>query len=261
MAIVERLEDFEQGERPRSPRHKYAKDRGDGRSKTGSHKATDDEQSGTRDVTAITKGRRSIREVTSGHKGSNGDSSNSNGEARMGELQMFNAFVQKSKEEAAKGKKSKKRRDLLYVMVDVVGNTQEAHVDTGAILNFMSPRVEWLRLKPTKDGGWFTVVNAKERLAKGVVKNVDLRINEWTGNADFNIIDMDELGVVLGIDFMEKSSTRLNPYCRVMMMVECIPTFKEDSRWSAFLPLRRMQDGVPEDGTEGILLFSYGVVY
>ncbi|KAK3020174.1 hypothetical protein RJ639_046982 [Escallonia herrerae] len=54
---------------------------------------------------------------------------------------------------------------------------------------------------------------------KGVVKNVDLRIGRWTGKKDFNIIDMDELGVVLGMDFMKKLSTALNPYCRVMMMI------------------------------------------
>ncbi|KAK3008559.1 hypothetical protein RJ639_014432 [Escallonia herrerae] len=81
----------------------------------------------------------------------------------------------------------------------------------------MSPRVaEWVGLKPTKDGSWFTVVNAKERPTKGVVKNVDLRIDRWTGKADFNIIDMDELGVVLGMDFMEKSSATLNPYWEMM---------------------------------------------
>ncbi|KAK3015929.1 hypothetical protein RJ639_007696 [Escallonia herrerae] len=46
MVIVQRLEDFKQGERPRSPRHERAKDGGDGRSKSGLPKATDDEQSG-----------------------------------------------------------------------------------------------------------------------------------------------------------------------------------------------------------------------
>ncbi|KAK2968975.1 hypothetical protein RJ640_012429 [Escallonia rubra] len=46
MAIVERLEDFKQGERPRSPRHKRAKDGGDGRSKSGLPNATNDERSG-----------------------------------------------------------------------------------------------------------------------------------------------------------------------------------------------------------------------
>ncbi|KAK2999719.1 hypothetical protein RJ639_023817 [Escallonia herrerae] len=138
----------------------------------------------------------------------------------MGTLQMVNAFVQNSKEETAKEKKSKKRWGLLYAMVDIAKKTQEVLVDTGATHNFMSPRIfKWLGPKPTKDGSWFTIVNAEERPTKGVVKNVDLRTNGWTWKADFNIIDMDELGVVLGIDFMEKLSATLNPYCRVMMMV------------------------------------------
>ncbi|KAK3008410.1 hypothetical protein RJ639_015336 [Escallonia herrerae] len=132
------------------------------------------------------------------HKGSKGDSSSSSGEAHMGALHMVIAFVQKSNEETAKKKNNKKRRGLLYATVDVTGKTQEALVDTGATHNFMSPRVaEWLGLKPTKDGSWFTAVNAEERPTKGVIKNVDLRTGGWTWKADFNIIDMDELGVVL----------------------------------------------------------------
>ncbi|KAK3010011.1 hypothetical protein RJ639_011014 [Escallonia herrerae] len=144
----------------------------------------------------------------------------SDGEACMGALQMVNAFVQKSKEEATKGKSSKKRRGLLYATVDVARKTQEALVDTRATHNFMSPSVaEWLRLKPTKDGGWFMVVNAEDRQTKGVIKNINLRIERWKEKADFNIIDMDELGVVLGMDVMDNSSVILNPYRGVMIMV------------------------------------------
>ncbi|KAK3035998.1 hypothetical protein RJ639_031171 [Escallonia herrerae] len=140
------------------------------------------------------------------HKGSKGYSSSSDGEARMGALQMVNAFVQKSREEAAKEKKSKKSWGLLYPTIDVAEKTQKVLADTRATHNFMSPRVaEWLGLKLTKDGSWFTAVNFEELPTKGVFKNVDLRIDGWTGKKDFNIIDMDELGVVLGMDFMKKS--------------------------------------------------------
>ncbi|KAK3006870.1 hypothetical protein RJ639_015535 [Escallonia herrerae] len=224
MMIVERLGDFKHCERLRSPRHERAKGRGDGRLKSGSPKATDDERNEDEGRPHYRKDcphKGNMIAFLEKHKGSKGDSSSSDEEARMGTLQMVNAFVQKSKEETAKGKKSKKRRNLLYAMVDIAKKTQEALVDTGATHNFMSPRVaKWLGLKPTKDGSWFTAVNVEEQPTKGVVKNVDLRINEWTGNANFNIIDMDELGVVLGMDFMEKLSDTLNPYCGVMMMVE-----------------------------------------
>ncbi|KAK3023114.1 hypothetical protein RJ639_042703 [Escallonia herrerae] len=233
LEMFARLEDFKQRERPRSPRHERAKDGGDGRSKSGLPKTTDDEWSedegrhrhhkgekkherSRKQGDAITRGRRSMREVasrltlvTARLMGCLEEDAST--------VQMVNAFVQKSKEEAAKGKVSKKRRGLLYVTVDVAGKTQEVFVDIGAIHNFMSPRVaEWLGLKPTTDGSWFTAMNAEERPTKGVVKNVDLRIGGWTGKADFKIIDMDKLGVVLGMDFMEKSSATLNPYCEVM---------------------------------------------
>ncbi|KAK3023270.1 hypothetical protein RJ639_044436 [Escallonia herrerae] len=252
MAIVERLQDFKQCERSRSPRHERAKGGGDGRLKSGSPKATDDERNGD-------EGRRRHHKrekkhegsrkqgdshdykahggprggcfycadphyrkdcphkgkmiVFKNHKGSKGDSFSNDGEARVGALQMVNM------KKPPKGKKSKNRYGLLYATVDIVGKTQEVLVDTEAIHNFMSPRVaKWLRLKPTKDGSWFTAVNTKERPTKAIVKNADLRIGGWTGKADLNIIGMDELGVVLGMDFMENSSATLNPYCGLMMM-------------------------------------------
>ncbi|KAK2967883.1 hypothetical protein RJ640_009953 [Escallonia rubra] len=69
MAIVERLKDFKQGERLRSPRHERAKDGGDGRSKNGSPKAIDDEWSGD-------EGRCRRHKEEKNHKGSHkrGDS-------------------------------------------------------------------------------------------------------------------------------------------------------------------------------------------
>ncbi|KAK3042987.1 hypothetical protein RJ639_000964 [Escallonia herrerae] len=184
MAIVERLEDFKQGERPsRSPRHKRANGRGDGRSKSGLPKATDDERSGD-------KGRRRHHKGEKKHEGS----------CKRGYSRDHKAY-------------GGLEEDASTMHVRIMG----VLVDTGATHNFMSPRVaKWFGLKPTKEGSWFTAVYAEERLTKGVVKNVDLRIDGWTGKADFNIIDMDELGVVLWMDFMEKSSTTLNPYCEVM---------------------------------------------
>ncbi|KAK2995273.1 hypothetical protein RJ640_015554 [Escallonia rubra] len=63
MAIVERLEDFKQRERSRSPRHKRAKDGGDSRSKSGSPRQPMMSGVGTRDFGAITRRRRNMREV------------------------------------------------------------------------------------------------------------------------------------------------------------------------------------------------------
>ncbi|KAK3035819.1 hypothetical protein RJ639_034635 [Escallonia herrerae] len=38
---------------------------------------------------------------------------------------------------------------------------------------------------------------------------------------------MDEFGVVLGIDFMEKSSTTLNPYCESDFVTVCVENLHE----------------------------------
>ncbi|KAK2968210.1 hypothetical protein RJ640_017691 [Escallonia rubra] len=146
MVIVERLGDFKQCERPKSPRHERAKDGGDDRSKSGSPKATDDERSGDEGRRRHHKGEKKHGEsrkhgdsrdhkahgglrrecfycacshygkdcphkgkmiaFLEKHKSNKGDSSRSDGEARIGALQMVNAFVQKSKEEGLNGEKN-----------------------------------------------------------------------------------------------------------------------------------------------------------
>ncbi|KAK2999224.1 hypothetical protein RJ639_023579 [Escallonia herrerae] len=189
MVIVVRLEDFKQGKRSRSPRHERAKDGGDGRSKNGSSKATDDE--GSRD-----EGRRRHHKGKKKHEGSRKQGPH------------YRRYC------PHKGKNNKKRRGLPSGCWEESRSTcgyrgyPQLHESKGC-------RVAWAKIK---DESWFTTVNAEERSTKGVVKNVDLRIDGWRGKADFNIIDMDELGVVLGMDFIKKSSTTLNPYCGVMMM-------------------------------------------
>ncbi|KAK2987191.1 hypothetical protein RJ640_016241 [Escallonia rubra] len=135
MVIVERLGDFKQCERPRSPRHERAKDGGDDRSKSGSPKATDDERSGDEGRRRHHKGEKKHGEsrkrgdscdhkahgglrrecfycacphygkdcphkgkmiaFLEKHKSSKGDSSRSDGEARIGALQMSD-FVTES---------------------------------------------------------------------------------------------------------------------------------------------------------------------
>ncbi|KAK2998429.1 hypothetical protein RJ639_022930 [Escallonia herrerae] len=239
MMIVERLEDFKQCERLRSPRHEHAKGRGDGKSKSGSPKATDDEQNGD-------EGRCRHYKREKKHEGSR----------KQGDSRDYKAH---------RGPR-------------------------GGCFYGAGPHCG--RYCPHKE----------------VIKNVDLRIGRWTGKKDFNIIDMDELGVVLGMDFMENSSATLNPYCVVMMMAGkegqpkwMIPLVSKDGanarkgitvlqldeglklcyvewqmgprtyavdmltktitteKWSAFLPLKGMQGGVPEEGIEGILQFPQGV--
>ncbi|KAK3010464.1 hypothetical protein RJ639_011072 [Escallonia herrerae] len=149
MMIVERLGDFKQFERLRSPRHERAKGRGDDRSKNGSPKATDNEWNGD-------EGRCRHYKREKKHEGNR----------KQGDSRDYKAH-------------GGPRGGCFYGAGPHCG-----------------------RYFPHKE----------------VIKNVDLRIGEWTGKKDFNIIDMDELGVVLGMDFMEKSSAMLNPYCVVMMM-------------------------------------------
>ncbi|KAK2996399.1 hypothetical protein RJ639_026251, partial [Escallonia herrerae] len=129
MMIVERLGDFKQCERLRSPRHEHAKGRGDGKSKSGSPKAIDDKRN----------------EDEGRHRHHKGEKKHG-GSRKQGDSRDYKAH-------------GGPREDASMVQVRIAGGK------------------------------------------------------------DFNIIDMDEFGVVLGMDFMKKLSTALNPYCRVMMMI------------------------------------------
>ncbi|KAK3015833.1 hypothetical protein RJ639_006010 [Escallonia herrerae] len=149
MMIVERLGDFKQCERLRSPRHERAKGRGDSRSKSGSPKATDDERNED-------EGRRRQHKGEKKHGGSH----------KQGDSRDYKAH-------------GGLEEDASTVQVRIAG---------GIALTRESSRI-------------------------------------WTGKKDFNIIDMDELGVVLGMDFMKKLSTTLNPYCGVMMMSNQVMKF------------------------------------
>ncbi|KAK2976429.1 hypothetical protein RJ640_001822 [Escallonia rubra] len=77
MVIFERLGDFKQRERPRSLRHERAKDGGDGKSKSGSPKAIDDERSGD-------KVRRRHHKEEKKHEGSRKHGNSRDHKARVG---------------------------------------------------------------------------------------------------------------------------------------------------------------------------------
>ncbi|KAK2999391.1 hypothetical protein RJ639_023517 [Escallonia herrerae] len=210
MMIVERLGDFKQCERLRSPRDERTKDGGDGRSNSGSPKATDDERSGDEGHRRHHKGEKKHEE--SRKQGDSRDHKAHGGlirECFYCEGQHCERYCPHNGKMTAFFKKHKSSKGD--------SSSSEGKAWMATLPNGQC--VHWLGLKPTKDGNWFTAVNAEERQTKGVVKKVDLRIYGWTWKADFNIIDMDDLGVVLGMDFMEKSSATLNPYYGVMMVV------------------------------------------
>ncbi|KAK3014236.1 hypothetical protein RJ639_008169 [Escallonia herrerae] len=200
MEIVERLEDFKQGERPRSLRHKRTKDGGDSRSKSGSPKVTDDEQ--RRD-----KGRCRHHKRENKHEGSCEWGDSRDHKAHAGPIKgcFYCAGLHYRRYSPHKGK--------MIAFLDYV--PQEAQRQQGG---FFQQR---------QGGTHGGIVDGQcvRATDEEVVKNINLRIDGWTRKAHFNIIDMDELGVVLGMDFVEKLSATLNPYCRVMMMAgkDCQP--------------------------------------
>ncbi|KAK3016669.1 hypothetical protein RJ639_006764 [Escallonia herrerae] len=165
MAIVKRLEDFEQRERLKSPRHDRAKDRGDGRSKSGLPKATDDERIGDEGCHRHHKGKKK-------HGGSR----------KQGDSRDYKAH-RGPKGRCFYGADPHYRKDCQH---------------NEKMIMFLDKHKGSKGDSSSSDG----------EAPMGALQM-----------ADFNIINMDELGVVLGMDFMEKSSATFNPYCGVMMMV------------------------------------------
>ncbi|CAN1194168.1 hypothetical protein LINPERPRIM_LOCUS21658 [Linum perenne] len=96
----------------------------------------------------------------------------------------------------------------------------KALIDTGANDNFLDVK-EARRLGITyeKGKGMMKTVNSEATPIYGVARKVQMRLGEWQGEVDFQVVDMDDYPTVLGIEFMDgmdviymaRSSTMLLP--------------------------------------------------
>ncbi|MBA0842299.1 hypothetical protein Goarm_002133, partial [Gossypium armourianum] len=102
-----------------------------------------------------------------------------------------------------------KKRDgeegLMFVDINIASQKRGALVDTRASDLFISEKAaKKLGLSIKKSNKNIKTVNFEEASTVGVVRNVELQIDEWKGNEEFKVIQLDDYDYVLGLNFLDK---------------------------------------------------------
>ncbi|KAM2418624.1 hypothetical protein ACFX1W_025288 [Malus domestica] len=121
----------------------------------------------------------------------------------------------------------------LFVDVKTGDKTTRVLVDTGATHNFMtSEEATRLGLRVTKEPGSVKTVNSAATPIVGVARNVQVDIGTWKGTIDFTIVKMDDYGVVIGLEFMDKVRAFPIPFYNIFCILA-------DGRQPCLVPLER----------------------
>ncbi|WCJ18543.1 hypothetical protein M5689_000887 [Euphorbia peplus] len=130
----------------------------------------------------------------------------------MGTLQLLNALC-----EMEKPKDDGRHRGVPFVNLTFSGRPAKAMVDTGAMANFMDV-AEAKRLRIKYQEGGDVQVKSKAKPIIGVAKDVHTIIGKWQGTLDFNIIEMEDYDVVLGLTFFDKAKAFIVPNMDILAM-------------------------------------------
>ncbi|CAN6554607.1 unnamed protein product [Malus baccata var. baccata] len=121
----------------------------------------------------------------------------------------------------------------LFVDVKTGDKTMRVLVDTGATYNFMtSEEATRLGLRVTKEPGSVKTVNFAATPIVGVARNVQVDIGTWKGEIDFTVVKMDDYGVVIGLEFMDKVRAFPIPFYNIFCILA-------DGRQPCLVPLER----------------------
>ncbi|CAN6677113.1 unnamed protein product [Malus baccata var. baccata] len=121
----------------------------------------------------------------------------------------------------------------LFVDVKNGDKTTRVLVDTGATYNFItSEEATRLGLRVTKEPGSVKTVNSAATPIVGVARNVQVDIGTWKGKIDFTVVKMDDYGVVIGLEFMDKVRAFPIPFYNIFCILA-------DGRQPCLVPLER----------------------
>ena len=142
--------------------------------------------------------------------------------SRVNPLQLFNAI----------SGENQPQKTLMHVQVLINGIRVKAMVDNGATHNFVATsEASRLDLKLVDDDSRIKVVNSKAQRIQSIAKDVLLQVDEWKCKCNLLCVPLDDLNLILGIDFFLKSKATLIPHLGGLMILEekqpCfVPTMK-----------------------------------
>ncbi|XP_070671985.1 uncharacterized protein [Malus domestica] len=156
------------------------------------------------------------------------DKAEESNDATMGCIRLLNAI-----QTTLPQPKAQVGGGSLFVDVKTGDKTTRVLVDTGATHNFMtSEEATRLGLRVTKEPGSVKTVNSAATPIVGVARNVRVDIGTWKGKIDFTVVKIDDYGVVIGLEFMDKVRAFPIPFYNIFCILA-------DGRQPCLVPLER----------------------
>ncbi|CAN6571533.1 unnamed protein product [Malus baccata var. baccata] len=144
------------------------------------------------------------------------DKAEDSNDARMGCIRLLNVI----------------QTTLPQPKAQVEGGSLFVDVKT-ATHNFMtSEEATRLGLRVTKEPGSVKTVNSAATPIVGVARNVQVDNGTWKGRIDFTVVKMDDYGVVIGLEFMDKVRAFPIPFYNIFCILD-------DGRQPCLVPLER----------------------
>ncbi|CAN6473311.1 unnamed protein product [Victoria cruziana] len=110
---------------------------------------------------------------------------------------------------------------LMHLNILVNGRSTTAMVDTGATHNFVSVE-EAKRLGLTLEKGELRIkaVNSEAKPICGVARDVAVKIENWSGKANFSVAPIDDYKMILGMDLMCMAKMVPMPHLRTIASLD-----------------------------------------
>ncbi|WP_284343926.1 retropepsin-like aspartic protease, partial [Dyella mobilis] len=134
-------------------------------------------------------------------------------EANMGSLHLCAAVASQVVEPTIA------KKGLLYVSLIIKRDTSPAMIDTGATHNFLAiEEAKRLGLPIEKRSSTMKAVNSAAKPVHGIVNNVPITMDSWSGKTSFLVVDLDDFKVILGMEFLDQHKVVLLPYVDSMLI-------------------------------------------
>ncbi|MBA0754745.1 hypothetical protein Gogos_005536 [Gossypium gossypioides] len=122
-------------------------------------------------------------------------------------------------------KKRNGEKGLVFVDINIVGQKRSALIDMEASDLFISEKAaKKLVLSIRKSNKKIKITTSKKAPTVGVVRDVELQIDEWKSNEEFKVIQLDDYDYVLGLNFIDKIQATLQPWVDLIHIVIGSPT-------------------------------------